>query len=214
MKSLEKGEEKIQKICDVLRRETLEPAQLEAEGVIEQAKEKAAGIVREAEQNAEKIVEDARKSIEQERNVFHSSLEQAATQSLESLRQSIEHKLFNSEIESEIKQKSSDPNVIARLIDSIIKAIDEEGVSVDLSAVIPQVVSADEVNRLLGEKVLKRLKEQSVVVGHFDGGAQIKIHDKKMTIDITDSAIKELLSSYVRKDFRELLFGASKSKEV
>ena len=52
MKSLEKGEEKIQKICDVLRRETLEPAQLEAEGVIEQAKEKAAGIVREAEQNA------------------------------------------------------------------------------------------------------------------------------------------------------------------
>ena len=75
-----------------------------------------------------------------------------------------------------------------------------------MSAIIPQSVSAKEVNRFLGEGILNRLKEKSVELGEFAGGAQVKLHDKKMTIDITDKSLMELLSGYVRKDFRKLLF--------
>ena len=61
-------------------------------------------------------------------------------------------------------------------------------------------------NALLLENVRSKLKGQTVTVGSFVGGAQIKIEGKRMTIDITDKALSELLASYVRKDFRKILF--------
>ena len=45
----------------------------------------------------------------------------------------------------------------------LVKAIEKDGVSTKLSAVIPQSVSAKEVNSLLGEGILKKLKEKGVI---------------------------------------------------
>ena len=206
MKTLDKGSDKIKKICDIIKHETIEPAKHEAHGIIESAKARAEEIVAEAERQAEKLHAQARAAIEQERNVFHSSLTQATRQSVESLKQEIEHKLFNEELDRIVKSQTANPTLIANLINSIVKAIDKEGIATELAAIIPKSVSAAEVNKLLGEAILKRLKDQSVTVGNFEGGAQVRLVDKKMTIDISDSALKELLSNYVRKDFRKLLF--------
>ena len=46
MKGLDTGREKIQKICDSLRKETLEPAKQEAREIIENAHMQASEIVR------------------------------------------------------------------------------------------------------------------------------------------------------------------------
>jgi len=59
MKTLEKGQDKIQKISDQLRREILEPAQEEAKKIIEEAKRKASHLNMEAEKQAEEIVHAA-----------------------------------------------------------------------------------------------------------------------------------------------------------
>lgn len=208
MKTLEKGQEKIKKISDQLRRETLEPAQEEARKIIEEAKIRADEIIAEAEKQTEVIFAEARKAIEQERNVFESSLQQATKQSLESLRQSIEHRLFNEQLHQIISKQASEPNVIAKLITAIINAIEKEGLSADLAAIVPKHVSAKEVNHLLTEEVLKKLKEHSVVLGDFAGGIQIKLLDKNLMIDISDEALKDLVSHYVRKDFRKLIFAS------
>jgi V/A-type H+-transporting ATPase subunit E len=205
-KTLERSEDKIQKICDALRKETLEPAKEEAERIIADAKSKAEQIIKEAHKQAEKNNIDAKKEIEQERNVFHSSLDQAARQVLEEIRQAIEHSLFSNELHKIIYEKTIEPQIIAKFIDAIVKSIEKEGISTDLSAIIPQSVSAQEVNRLLGEKILNKLKEKSVELGELSGGAQVKLHNKKMTIEISDKSLMELLSGYVRKDFRKLLF--------
>lgn len=53
MKSLETGKDKIQKICDALKKETLEPAKQEAREVIENARLQAAEIVTAAKKEAE-----------------------------------------------------------------------------------------------------------------------------------------------------------------
>ena len=90
MKTLDKGQDKIQKICNVLRQETIEPAQKQAETIVAEAKERAHKIQVEAEKEAEKLHEDARAAIEKEKNVFDSSLSQAVKQSLETLRQEVE----------------------------------------------------------------------------------------------------------------------------
>lgn len=207
MKTLEKGQDKIQKISDQLRKEILEPAQQEAHRIIEEAKKKAVHIHQEAEKNAESLIQSARKANEQERSIFKSSLEQASKQAVGALRQVIEHHLFNEQLDLALKQVTVNPKVIADLITAIVKSIEKEGVSADLSAAIPKSVSAKEVNAYLVDGVLQRLKNESVVLEDFLGGAKVKYLDKNLTIDISETAIKDLLAQYVRKDFRKLIFG-------
>lgn len=207
-KALEKGPEKIQKICDLLKKETLEPAKLEAESIIAQAREEAARIIQEAKHEAEQLNARAHESIEREKNVFQASLTQASRQCIEALRQSVESEFFNSQLLELIDSQVKDPAVIANLIKGILAALEKEGTDVDLSAVIPRTVSVEAVNSLLGEGVLKKLREHKVISGNILGGAQVKLHGKELTLDLSDSTMKELVANYVRKDFRKWIFGA------
>lgn len=206
MKTLDKGQDKIKKIADGIKSEVLEPAKKQAEEIIDEANQKAELIIKNAERQAQKIIENAKQSIEHERNVFHSSLTQSSKQTLESLRQSIEQRLFNDELESIVAKQTSDPNVIANLIAAVVKAIENEGLSADISAIIPKGVSTQQVNQLLAQEVLDKLQGKSVSVGDFAGGAQVRLLDKKLTLDITDETLVEYLRNYVRKDFRKLIF--------
>lgn len=207
MKTLEKGQDKIQKICDKLRRDTLEPAEEEAQRILKEARKKADSIKEEAEKHAEQIIAQARGQIEQEKNVFHSSLQQAAKQVVEGLRQEIEHKLFNDELQHLLEREMADPKLVAAIINGIVQAFEKEGLKTDLSAVIPKNVPSNDVAALLLEGVRNRLKGKTMEVGGFAGGAQVKMIGKKLTIDITDQAVKEMLANYMRRDFRTLIFG-------
>jgi V/A-type H+-transporting ATPase subunit E len=213
MKTLDKGNDKIQKICDSLRRETIEPAQKEAEGIIAQAQEKAGQIIKNAEIESQKIIKNARDEVEKERNVFHSSLSQAASQSLEILRQEVEENLFNEELDRSLKEVTSKPEIVAELIQAVVKALEKEGISAPLEAIIPKQIPGEEIAKFLAENTLKKLIETPKSLGHFAGGAQLKLVGQKMTIDITDEALKELIASYVRKDFRSLFFKSKKDKD-
>ncbi|MEC7839152.1 MAG: V-type ATP synthase subunit E [Chlamydiota bacterium] len=208
MKNLESGQDKIQKICDSLRRETLEPAQSEAAKIIDEAKGRAAQIIKDAEDQAERIHAQARAEVEQERNVFMSSLSQASKQSVEALRQSIETKIFNQELASVIDAETSKPETVAKLISAIVKAVEDEGIDADLEAVVPKSVSAKDVSTLIGEKVFAKLKGDKITVGTFDGGAQLKLKGKNITIDISDETIKHFMMKYVREDFRKMIFAS------
>ena len=94
MKSLEDGQKKIQQLCELLKKDAVEPAKKEAEAIIEEARIKAQEMIEEAEQQIHKNREEARKAIDQEKNVFQSFMAQSAKQALESLRQEIERKFF------------------------------------------------------------------------------------------------------------------------
>lgn len=206
MRSLEKGQDKLQKICDKLRHETLEPAEQQAQRILEEARQKAEEIKAEAGLHAEQLLKQARGQIEQERNVFYASLQQAAKQAVEGLRQEIEHKLFNEELNNLLEKQLADPKIIAELINGIVKAIEKEGLTTELTVMIPRLISVHDVNALLLENVRKRLKGKPLEIGNFAGGAQVKLLGKKMTVDLSDQAIKELLAQYMRKDFRNLIF--------
>lgn len=206
MKTLDRGKDKIQFICDQLRKETLEPAKLEAASLIEEAEKQAENIVRAAEKNADEIVVEARNCMDREKSVFQSSLKQATKQSLEALRQDVEKNLFNPELFAILEQNLKDKNLLASLITKLIEAIEKEGLSADFSAIISQNASSEELNALLASSIIDRLKEKSVVLGKFAAGAKIELHDQRMTIDISAEALKELFGNYLRKDFRQLIF--------
>lgn len=206
MKTLEKGGEKIKKICHALREETLEPAQEESKRILEEAKAERDRVLRQAEQEAKGIIANARKSVEQEKKVFETSLQQAAKQSVEVLRQEIEKQLFNKELYSLIEKGTASPQVVATLVEAIAKALAKDGLDADLEALVPKTLKAADVNKLIGQAILQKLKDGTVKLGGFSGGAQVRLVDKKMTIDISEGALVELLTGFLREDFRKLFF--------
>jgi len=207
MKTLEQGSQKIKKISEVLKNEIIEPAKKEAQEIIEEAKNRADEIIKEAHKEVAQLHEEFKTAIEQERNVFQSTMNQASRLTIETLKQEITNKLFNKEFQHLIDKETKDPKIIARLIEAIIKAIEKEGLSANLSAIIPNTVSEKEVNALLGEHILSKLKEDGVTLGDFAGGAKVKMHDKNITIEITDQSMMELVASFAT-GFRKTIFAS------
>jgi V/A-type H+-transporting ATPase subunit E len=205
MKTLEQGPNKIKKICDTLKAEAIEPAKKTAEKIIEEANDRAHETIKNGEKEVERLLREARALIEQERKVFQSSMQQAARLSIEALRQEIEEHVFSKELKNLVDQTSSDSSLVARLIEAVIQAIEKEGINANLTAIVPKTVNAKEVNQLLGEKILAKLKEKAVVLGDFAGGAKIKLHDKKITVDISDKALVDLFAGYA-PSFRKFFF--------
>lgn len=208
MKTLEQGQDKIDKICEALRKETLEPAMKKAEKLVQEGERARQHAICEGEKEAREIVQKAKAENEQQYKVFQSSLAQGAKLALETLRQKIEHQFFNAGLEALIVQESSDPKVIGRIINALVGAIEKEGLASHLQAEIPKTSSSGEINALIAKTALEKLEGKSVELGSFKGGAKVKIGNKKMTIDMSDEALKELLASFVSKDFRNFIFNS------
>lgn len=213
MKTLEKGHDKLKHICEILKNETLEPAKQQADTIIKAAEARAEQILAEAKQQAKKILEEGRYAVEQERHVFQSSLAQSAKQSVESLKQLIEQKLFNDQIDQFVVQGTSTPEVVVKLIEAIVRGLEKEGASNDLAAIVPQSCSPEEIARSLAMDVVDQLDNHPIYLGSFAGGAQVKLLDKKLTLVITDKEIAEFLKQYVRKDFRKFFFASAEGQK-
>lgn len=201
-----KGKDRVQEICDSLRQEALQPALQEAESVAENAKKKAEEILKEAQNEAEKIVQEAQKKGKKHQSVVEASLEQAAKQTLASVKQRIEKDLFNEQLAQMAAQGTKDPKILAKLIEALVKAIEKEGTSAEFSVAISEGLTVDEINKALSKKIIGRLKEKSVTLGGFGGGVQVRLHDQKLTLDVSGKVLEEILAGFVRKDFRELIF--------
>jgi len=206
MKSVDTGKEKVKKICEVLRKETIDPAKKEGDQIIAKAKHSAEGIVADAKKEAARLLDEARSKIEEERNVFKASINLACKKSIDMLKQSVEEKLFNPQLAEFCKAATNDSKVAADLISAIIKSVDKEGVDGDLKAVVSKDVDLDAVNKAILKGAIEKLKSKSVEVGSIEGGVQVKIVDQNLTIDMSDESLKNLLASFVRDDFRSVIF--------
>lgn len=192
----------------MLKKETLEPAKMEAAALLVDAQKQAELILQEANQQAKTIIENARLAIEQERHVFHSSLEQSSKLSLEALKQLVEKKLFNETIQRLTAQEFSAPKIIAKLVEAIVLGIKKEGISQDFTVMIPKNCSAEDVSRHLAANVLQELEKNPICVGSFEGGVQVKLEDKQLKLVITAEELSQYLKRYVRKDFRKYIFSS------
>lgn len=208
MESLETGKDKVKKICEVLRKETLEPALEEAEGIVREAKEKADALLQQAQAKSQIMLQETEKEIAKRQGIFDAALKQGARQLVEWLKQEIEGKVLHENLYQQIVKATRSKDVMARLIETVIKAVEEDGLAADLSVVIPSAMQPREINEMLGKELLEKLKEKSVIVGPMQGGIEIKLRQEKMTIDLSDKALLDLLMRFVRKDFHDYFFAS------
>lgn len=206
MEGIETGKDRVKKICDILRKDTLEPAQKEAEGILLQARERAERLLEESRSEAERLLSEARAQIVQERELFQTSLVASSRQAVETLKHLIEEKLFAPQLAQSIAQSMQDPHTIAKLIDAVAKALEKEGIDAPMQVYIASAVSARAVTNLLSGYILEKLKGKGVLLSPIEGGILVKLEKEQITIDISDAAVRELVARFTRKDFRELFF--------
>ncbi|MDE3045822.1 MAG: V-type ATP synthase subunit E [Verrucomicrobiota bacterium] len=206
MRNLETGKEKIQKICDAIRKETLEPAKQEAREIVENAHLQASAVIKEAVAQAESLKAAAASEIEEKKRIFEASLHLSCRQGIELLKQKIEQELFNAELADLVKKEMTSPKIIIDLIESFMRSLEEQGIEEDFEVVIPKEIPPRSINSLLSNKVLDHLKDKSVVLGDFQGGVQIRMKGRQITIDISDAVVRDLIARYIRRDLRDLVF--------
>lgn len=209
MDELESGKDKIQKICEIIKSETIEPAKLQAQKIIERAEQKGDEIISQAKAEAARLLEQAGERLKKEQKLYENALKQACAQAKEGLRQEIENKLFKESLIDWVESHTAEPEVAAALIEALVKAIEKEGISADFSAFVPKAVPPEKVNAHLGRHILERLRGGEVSLGEFVGGVQLKLYDRMLTLDLSDAALVELLEKYVRKEFHAILFQTS-----
>lgn len=202
----EKATDRIQAICEKIRQDSLEPAKQQAQEILEQAAREREHIRLTAKKEADKIAEDTKKRLEEERRIFTSSLEQAAKQTLAQLKQKVEQELFNPALEGWIQKEMNGAQKHAQLIDVLIQAIEKEGISTDLSVQIPKAFTPQEIIKDLNKKISERLKAGAIQVGSMESGIRLRLEGKHMMLDISDAALKEIVASFVQKEFRKIFF--------
>ena len=58
----------------------------------------------------------------------------------------------------------------------------------------------------LGAQIKKRLSKESISLGTFVGGAQLKLQQEHLKIDISQQALEELVASFLAEEFRAKVF--------
>lgn len=208
MDNADLGNDKIQQICEALRKQTLEPARQQASEIIENAKIEAEAIKAKAQKEAEALLLAAQKEIDQKKKLYASSISSASKQVVDKLKQELQQYFFNTNLKELFDKELAKPSVIAELITAVIKAIEKEGLDCDLAVYIPKHVGVEKISSLLTEDILKKLKDKKLLEKEFSGGAQVKLIGKEITLDISDEALTDLIAGLLRKDFREMIFNA------
>lgn len=200
------AQDKLKQICDTLREETLKPAEEEAGSIVHNAREQAKRIVEEAKEEAQRIIRSAEEAADQTLKKGEAALIQAGKRSLENLKQAVETKIFKESLREWVDGVAADPQVSAKLVQALVQAVETQGISGNLSACIGKHVSARAVNEVLGKEITSKLKEKSVSIGKFSGGAQLKVDERNWVLDISSEALLDLLTRFLQKDFREMIF--------
>lgn len=203
---MQTGKEKVDRICQLLKEETLKPAQEEAKNILDSARQKADEIVLQAENKKKQILSDLDQEIEQKQKIFDSSLNLSCRNAYQKVRESLEKNLFSEDLQKMIQEEVSNTQVMTDFVKAIVEAIDKEGLSTDLEVFIPKKVNRDEFVKELINRFKDKLQKEKVIDQDFAAGVKVKMVDQKITIDLSDQALKELIASFLQKEFRQIVF--------
>lgn len=206
METLEKGKQKLGEICDLLRKDTLEPAQQEATSIVDAAKQESQKLIDQTKVTAQNLIQEAQKKIEQERVLFNSSLDMASKQTFDKLKEEIETQLFNQELTHLVNQVAQDPQKIAQLVNVIVEVIGREGLHGNLALGLAKSIKPEELSKYLAKELADKIAKKEMPIQAISGGATLTLKEKQLSVDISDQALKELLGAYLRPAFREILF--------
>jgi V/A-type H+-transporting ATPase subunit E len=204
MKHLDTGSDKIKKICDAIRYETLEPAKQQAKLIIEQATDQAAAIVQEARIQAETILDNAKKMHDKERAIFESSMVHSAKIFKEKLKLEIEEHFLSSAIGELSLNLFKKDELCAKLVSAFIEGLKNKSLNGDLTLILSEGINKEEFVKALSSNIKNIIS--SVQVQSISPGVSIRSEKDNLRIDLSQQQLTQAILDAIRSDFRKYFF--------
>ncbi|MEC8306720.1 MAG: hypothetical protein VXZ72_02545 [Chlamydiota bacterium] len=197
-------EHAVQRICDALKRETLDPARDEAQAILTEAREEARRLIEEAEAETQRILNRGKEELEKHRRIVLSSFHIACRQGIDSLKEKIERELFRLAAQ-EIIQRHLGKDQVALLIQAAADGL-REGIDRPLGVVVSRALDSEALTAQLGQAVMEKIEGQALQIDDIHG-VTLFARDRHLTVEITTEALASLIKKYTKESFCELLFG-------
>ena len=208
MRLLETGNDKVKKICEVLKRETIDPARQQAESIIEEAKAEAEKIIASAEQKSTKMLKETEDKIASQQEVFKASIQVAFKQSIGKLKSEIFTKVFQQGLLQKIRDGFQDPNILGECLKVICQSLNSMGSNVDPLIIVSKKFDKNQLSQMIVKLGLEHLQNKIIPKGDFSSGIQIRIENENLTIDITDQAVEQLILKFSSDTLKKLIFNS------
>ena len=103
-------------------------------------------------------------------------------------------------------EEFSDEAKTARLLDLLIEELRKEGLDGDVAAWLGSHLSKEKVLKHISQNTLKKIPSGNLLVGENTYGIVLKIVGRHLSIEVTPEGLKEMMSTFLRSDFRSILF--------
>ena len=210
-----------------LKDEGVSAGRAEAERMVNEAQARARAIVEKAEADAKAKLQTAHKEVEGLRRGGEEALRAAARDTILELKDSLTRR-FAEDVGKTVSDAMHDEEMLKKMILAIVGRAREEG-GVDQSAevelILPRsVVGLDDLRRKpeeLREGTLTHyvaatageMLRAGISFGRAEdeaGGLRVKLHDRGVTVDITDKAVAAAILEHLQPRFRALMEGVVK----
>lgn len=210
-----------------LREEGVTAGRTEADRLVSDAQAKAHAIVHKAEAEARAKLEAARKEVEGLRRGGEDALRAAARDTVLELKDTLTRR-FAEDVGKTVSGAMHDEEMLKKMILAIVGRAREDGgvdQSEEIELILPRSVAGlDELRRKpeeLREGTLTHyvaamageMLRAGVSFGRAEDGAEglrARLHDRGVTVDITDKAVADALLEHLQPRFRALLEGVVK----
>lgn len=214
----------IDALVDKLKREGVDAAKQESEQILAEANAQAQQIIASAKQQAEQQLESAHQKIMLERKAAEDALKIAYRDLVLDLKGHLLNR-FSEDVERLVSSSVLEPEVIKKIVIAAAgRIVDQSEIQpgTELEILLPpQVLEMDDITRdpqsaakgPLAEFVFAIQEQilaegiQFAAVDKNQQGIKIRLVNDKIEVDLTDSAIAELLLTYLNPRFRAVLDG-------
>lgn len=200
---------KLQELTDKLYQEGLSKGKQEAQDMKALAKKEADKIVSEAKEEAKKIVAQAQKEAQELKSKVENDVKMASTQTISSLRQSVENIIITKAISTPVKESLTDAEFVKSMIITIAKAFNAANPEpLSLNLVLPAAMQ--EKLKSFVENDAKKEMGAALDVSYskqISGGFKIGPKEGGYLISFSDGDFEKILADYLRPSTKKLLFG-------
>ncbi|WP_417594226.1 ATPase [Oceanospirillum sp.] len=212
----------IDALVERLRQEGVDKGRTEANQILRDAEKEADLLLKQAREEADTMLAKAKREVAQKRQAGEDALKMAARDLLLDVKESLARS-FTDQVERLIEQQMDNREFVQRMVLELVgrtaadAGLDEAD---NIEVLLPEnVIGLDELRRNADEYKTGRLSQfvQSLSVEllrdgvsfstHSGSGIRVRLVGKEVEVDLTDSAVSQLLLRHLQPRFRALLEG-------
>ena len=198
---------KVQEICDLLKKETLDPAKVEAARIVEEAEQKAQSMIEKGKAQLAKLEEEHQKKLDKQLEVHEMAIQLAIKQGLAQLKENV-LALFTEEMQTQMGKSLDEKGAVTKIVEALITSLEKEGIDGDFSVSIPKHIEVSDLLNDLSDGVKNCIQQNKIEIGHGKSGIYVVMTEGKVGIEVSQDSMMALLSEYVGSELRKKIVKA------